>query len=77
MKRLYCALLALPAIALILTPFLPFVNKATLWLGLPSVMTWSIIWVILITVILALLEWGTPHPDDIEEQRPNTAEVAR
>jgi len=64
MKKLYVGLLALPALALCLTAFLPFVNKATLWLGLPSVMTWSIIWVVLITVFLALLEWGTHHPED-------------
>ena len=67
MKKVYAGLLALPALALFLTAFLPFVNKASLWLGLPSVMTWSIIWVALITVLLALLEWGTNHPEDDEE----------
>lgn len=77
MKKVYTALLALPAIALILTPFLPFVNKATLWFDLPSVMTWSIIWVALITVLLVLLEWGTPHPEDLEEQPHSTPGVTR
>ena len=77
MKRLYTASLVVPVVALLLTPFLPFVNTATLWLNLPSVMTWSIIWVVLITVILALLEWGTPHPEDFEYQSESTTEATR
>lgn len=77
MRKVYTALLALPALALVLTPFLPFVNSATLWFGLPSVMTWSIIWVALITVVLALLEWGTEHPEDHEEAPGFGAEVSR
>jgi hypothetical protein len=51
--------LAVPVIALVATVWLPFVNTATLWLGLPSVMVWSAGWVLAITPALALLEFSS------------------
>lgn len=66
-KVVYICLLAVPAAAMLLTVFLPLVNKPALWFGLPSVMVWSIIWVALTTVVLALIEWGTHHRDDQRE----------
>lgn len=69
MKKLFVGLLALPVIALLTTVFLPFVNTPTIWFGLPSVMVWSVVWVFLITAGLALLEFGTRHPEDQEEAR--------
>ena len=50
--------LAVPVIALVATVWLPFVNTATLWLGLPSVMVWTGAWVLAITPALALLEFS-------------------
>lgn len=66
-KVFYICLLALPAAGMILTVYLPFVNRPAVWLGLPSVMVWTIIWVALTTAVLALVEWGAPHPEDDEE----------
>lgn len=35
---------ALPVMALIVMPFLPFVNAPGLWLGLPRLMVWTVLW---------------------------------
>ncbi len=55
--RRYLIILAIPVVALVATVWLPFVNRATLWFGLPSVMVWSVFWVLLITPALALIEF--------------------
>jgi hypothetical protein len=52
------AVIAIPVVALVATVWLPFVNSATLWLGLPSVMVWTGVWVLAITPALCLLEFG-------------------
>ena len=51
-------ILAIPVIALAATVWLPFVNSATLWFGLPSVMVWTVLWVLAITPALAALEFS-------------------
>ncbi|GLY70655.1 hypothetical protein [Amycolatopsis taiwanensis] len=38
-----------PALALVLMPFLPFVNSETLWFGLPPMLVWGGFWCILLT----------------------------
>lgn len=50
--------LAVPIVALVATVWLPFVNTATLWFGLPSVMVWTALWVIAICPALCLLEFS-------------------
>jgi hypothetical protein len=50
--------IAIPVVALVATVWLPFVNSATLWLGLPSVMVWTGFWVLAITPALCLLEFS-------------------
>ena len=50
--------IAIPVVALVATVWLPFVNSATLWLGLPSVMVWTGLWVLAITPALCLLEFS-------------------
>ena len=52
---------------LLATIWLPFVNRAQLWLGLPSVMVWTVGWVLLLSAALAWLEFGSAHPEDAEE----------
>lgn len=52
------AVIAIPVVALVATVWLPFVNSATLWLGLPSVMVWTGAWVLAITPALCLLEFS-------------------
>jgi hypothetical protein len=51
-------IIAVPVVALVATVWLPFVNTATLWFGLPSVMVWTAVWVLAITPALALLEFS-------------------
>ncbi|HYH29392.1 MAG TPA: hypothetical protein VD903_03315 [Pseudonocardia sp.] len=48
--------------ALLSTVWLPFVNTATLWFGLPSVGVWTVLWVLAITPALALLEFSGRRP---------------
>lgn len=57
---------AVPVVALLATVWLPFVNTSTLWFGLPSVMVWTIGWVLAITPALALLEFS---PEQREADR--------
>ena len=49
------ALLVLPVIALLGTPFFPFVNSATPWFGLPAVVVWVCAWCVLTSLILAFV----------------------
>jgi hypothetical protein len=48
--RPYHAIPLVPALALVLMPFLPFVNTDGLWLGLPRMMVWGGAWCVLLTV---------------------------
>ena len=54
-------------VALLVTVFLPFVNRPVLWLGLPSVGVWTVLWVLAITAALAALEFRT-QPDEAEDE---------
>jgi hypothetical protein len=65
-------MLTVVVVALVSTVWLPFVNTPTLWLGLPSVMVWTAIWVVGITLVLALIEFGRDDEDDdaIDGGRP-------
>lgn len=56
--------LAVIVVALVGTVWLPFVNRSTLWLGLPSVMTWTVFWVLLITPALAAVEFSGRWDDE-------------
>ncbi|MGH3495073.1 MAG: hypothetical protein ACRDQ1_17820 [Sciscionella sp.] len=47
---------ALPAIGLIAMPFLPFVNTAQLWFGLPRMLVWGAICCALLTPAFLLTE---------------------
>lgn len=46
------ALPLVPAVALVSSVFLPFVNSSDLWWGVPSLFVWTSIWVLLITPAL-------------------------
>jgi uncharacterized protein (DUF58 family) len=69
-RRPAYAFLTLVVVGLLSTAFLPFVNRATLWLGLPSVMVWSVVLVLLLSAGLAWLEFGFPHEDDTRDGEP-------
>jgi len=57
-RDLYLLGPVIPAAALVLTPWLPFVNGPYLWLGLPSMLVWPMIWLLLLVPALAGIEWG-------------------
>jgi protein-S-isoprenylcysteine O-methyltransferase Ste14 len=57
-------MLAVVVMALVATVWLPFVNASSLWLGLPSIMVWTAAWVVGITLVLALIEFGRKDEDD-------------
>lgn len=54
--RPYHLFLAVPALAMVLMPFLPFVNTAGLWIGLPRMMVWAGGWCILLCPAFLLTE---------------------
>jgi hypothetical protein len=47
---------AVPALALALMPFLPFVNTDGLWFGLPRMLVWGAAWCVMCTPALLLTE---------------------
>lgn len=49
-----------PAIALLSSVYLPFVNQADLWFGLPSLAVWCALWVLAMTPVLLLVERFAP-----------------
>ena len=50
--------LGLITVGLLTAPLLGFVNRPALWFGLPSIMVWMGVLVLLITPALAVLEVG-------------------
>ncbi|WP_158882903.1 hypothetical protein [Amycolatopsis anabasis] len=54
--RPYHLVPAIPALALILMPFLPFVNAPGLWLGLPRMLVWGGAWCLACTPALLVAE---------------------
>ncbi|KPI03182.1 hypothetical protein OK074_0483 [Actinobacteria bacterium OK074] len=56
MLRPYHLIPAVPALALALMPFLPFVNTDGLWFGLPRMLVWGAAWCVMCTPALLLTE---------------------
>ncbi|MFI1380220.1 hypothetical protein [Embleya sp. NPDC020886] len=54
--RVAILLLLVPIAALLSTVWLPFVNGPHVWLGMPSILTWSVGWVVALTPALAYVE---------------------
>jgi hypothetical protein len=54
--RAYHWVPVLPGLALVLMPFLPFVNTAGLWLGLPRMLVWGAFWCVMFTPALLIVE---------------------
>ena len=62
--RARAVVVLIPVVALLVTVFLPFVNRPALWLGLPSVMVWAVVWVLALSAALGWVEFGGHHADD-------------
>ncbi|MFC1407282.1 MULTISPECIES: hypothetical protein [Streptacidiphilus] len=67
---------AVPVLALLGTPFLPFVNGPHLWLGIPSVMFWCLLWTAGTTVSLLLVDRRFRGGDDESDEYDDTQEAA-
>ncbi|MGW1990963.1 hypothetical protein [Embleya sp. NPDC001921] len=68
MRKRHAAWAALPVLAFFATPYLPFVNGPHLWLGLPSVLVWAVLWTVGCTVALFAIERYADHPEDDEHE---------
>jgi hypothetical protein len=54
--RAYYFIPAVPALALLLMPLLPFLNSTGLWFGLPRLLVWGLVWVALLTPSMLIAE---------------------
>ncbi|MEJ6488873.1 hypothetical protein PQI23_03955 [Leucobacter sp. USCH14] len=50
------AIVSVPALGFFAIPFLPFAQEPVLWLGLPAVLVWSALMVLLSVVALQIVE---------------------
>ncbi|WP_306317906.1 MULTISPECIES: hypothetical protein [unclassified Streptomyces] len=64
---------AVPVLAFLSTPFLPFVNGPHLWFGIPSVLAWCLLWTVGTTVALALVDRGTRSTVGYEDEAEEVA----
>ena len=53
-----------PAVALLSSVYLPFVNQTGLWFGLPALAVWCAFWVLVMTPVLLLVERFAPLDSD-------------
>ena len=53
-----------PVLALVTAVWLPFVNTADLWLGMPRLLVWCSAWVLLLLPALAAVEFGLVRPHE-------------
>ncbi|PXX71757.1 hypothetical protein DFR70_1011191 [Nocardia tenerifensis] len=58
----------IPAVALVATPWLPFVNTTELWFGLPAMMVWTTLWALAIVPSLAAVEWRRTRRTDVRSE---------
>ncbi|NDZ77840.1 MULTISPECIES: hypothetical protein [unclassified Streptomyces] len=71
MRKLHVIWAVVPVMAFICTPFLPFVNGPYLWLGVPSVLAWCLLWTAGTTAGLALTD-RFARPADAGEHHTET-----
>lgn len=57
-----------PVLALLAAVYLPWVNSPTLWFGLPALIVWCSVWVLLLTPALAVVEYLLIRPFEGKEQ---------
>jgi fatty acid desaturase len=74
------AIIAIPMIGFFSTPFWPFAKDATLWFGIPAVLVWAAILVILTVVSIQVVEvlyqhHGGREADRLERERLETQAI--
>jgi len=52
------ALAGLPCLGLVATPLLPFATSPTLWFGLPAVLVWMALMILLTVAVLQVIDRG-------------------
>lgn len=52
------ALAGLPCVGLVATPLLPFATTPTLWFGLPAVLVWMALMILLTVAVLQAIDRG-------------------
>ena len=52
------ALAGLPCLGLVTTPLLPFATTPTLWFGLPAVLVWMALLILLTVAVLQVIDRG-------------------
>lgn len=62
--RPYFLLPAVPLLALVFMPFLPFVNTSALWLGLPRMFVWGAVSCLLLAPALLLADRMLSREDE-------------
>lgn len=65
--RAYHLYPVLPAVALILMPFLPFVNTTQLWFGLPRMLVWGGLSCVALSISLFFTERAVTGRERLEE----------
>jgi len=69
----YLIPLLIIVVALLGTVWFPFVNRSTLWFGLPSIGVWSVLWVLLIAPALMLVEYAGRY-GEVDDARASASE---
>ncbi|MBC9944708.1 hypothetical protein ICL81_09330 [Leucobacter sp. cx-328] len=74
------AIVCVPALGFFVIPFLPFAQEPTLWFGLPAVLVWAALMVILSVVALQIvdvmyLRAGGREADQREAERFETRQI--
>ncbi|PJN35870.1 hypothetical protein CG747_36745 [Streptomyces sp. CB02959] len=69
--RVAVFLLLVPVAALLSTAWLPFVNAPHVWLGMPSILTWSVGWVVALTPALGYVEYQRARVEGRSEHLRN------
>ncbi|ANS25815.1 hypothetical protein WSS_A08659 [Rhodococcus opacus M213] len=64
-----------PVLALVTAVWLPFVNTADLWLGMPRLLVWCSAWVLLLLPALAAVEFGLVRPHEERSEDLQFAEA--
>lgn len=61
-RRWWLVAPAIPVIILLSAVYLPWVNSPTLWFGLPALVLWVSVWVLMVTPALAAVEYFLVRP---------------